>query len=117
MNEINVIKPYRYGPGWVFDDAEKGLTREAFVAGADSVMDLFADELGGVDTFYLTFSAKNFPSHQYRFDWVGEMNAGNLYRHADTGLTGWLCPALYKYFDETPASIYVSIKKEVAHAA
>jgi hypothetical protein len=27
-----------------------------------------------------------------------------------TGMEGWLCPALLKYFDKAPKKIYVQIK-------
>ena len=34
MNQINIIKPYRWNGAWVFDDADVGLNREPLVAGA-----------------------------------------------------------------------------------
>jgi hypothetical protein len=38
---------------------------------------------------------------------VGEEFGGNYYRMADSEMEGWLCPALFQYFEETPASLYV----------
>jgi hypothetical protein len=39
MNQIIVIHPYKYEGQWVFDDEAVGLRREAFVAGADKIID------------------------------------------------------------------------------
>ena len=39
-NQINVIKPYKYHGQWVFDDPSVDLEREAFVAGADTLLDM-----------------------------------------------------------------------------
>ena len=38
-NQICVIKPYKWEGMWVFDDERVGLVREAFVAGADTIID------------------------------------------------------------------------------
>jgi hypothetical protein len=42
MNSVFVIHPYKYYGGWVFDDPAVGLVREAFVAGADDVIERLA---------------------------------------------------------------------------
>ena len=40
MNSINVISPYKFaGRMWVFDDPRHGLVQEAFISGADVVID------------------------------------------------------------------------------
>ena len=39
MNQISVLHPYKYHGQWVFDDETTGLVREAFVAGADTMID------------------------------------------------------------------------------
>ena len=39
MNSILVIHPYKYEGIWVFDDPAAGLVKEAFVAGADVILD------------------------------------------------------------------------------
>ncbi len=37
MNQIFTIKPYLWNGTWVFDDPERGLTREALVAGIEGL--------------------------------------------------------------------------------
>jgi hypothetical protein len=110
MNQINVIYPYRYCGGWVFDDEARGLIKEPFVAGADTVMDILS---AGADRFSLTFSGAEFPGVQHRFDWQREEFGGNWYRHSENGMEGWLCPALFLYFDSAPKSIFLMVREAV----
>ena len=37
---------------------------------------------------------------------------GNWYYSADLDAEGWLCPALFKYFDEAPEKIYAQFKQK-----
>jgi hypothetical protein len=39
VNSIFLIVPYRHAGAWVFDDAPRGLQKEPFVSGADTMID------------------------------------------------------------------------------
>lgn len=127
-----VIKPYIYEGQWVFDDASKELDKEALVAGVPEIIAamLLTKNIPMTDAekgFRLIFSEGPFPGHQlaakhdptmseteafgnwYEVEYIkGEdPNKGNYY----AGMKGWLCPALFKYFDHTPKTIYASAEK------
>jgi hypothetical protein len=109
-NAIFVIAPYRYQGTWVFDDPAVGLVREPFVAGVPAMIDhLVADIPNAKDGFRLLFSTRPFPGYQEKVAWIrgDEECGGNYYRLDDPPMEGWLCPALFKYFDEAPAELYV----------
>jgi len=113
-NAIGVLYPYRYYDGWVFDDESRGLDKEAFVGGADTIIDsvIAAKELQGTETgFKLTFSATPFPDYDVCLTWVRGDEFGNWYRLNNPPVEGWLCPALFKYFDAAPARIYARFEE------
>ncbi len=107
-NAIMAIYPYRHEGSWVFDDDRAGLVREPFVAGVPEMIDAavsgIADAAAG---FRLLFSARPFPGFQEQLVRVRSEHDGNWYRWEKHGAEGWLCPALLKYFDSAPDSIYV----------
>ncbi len=109
MNSIVAIHPYKDGGLWVFDDDRVGLVREPFVSGADRIIDQLSRDIpnahGG---FTILFSAAPFPGGQYQFEWRREDSGGNWYFSPDAGIEGWLCPALFKYFDAAPARLSAS---------
>jgi len=107
-NSILVISPYRYQGTWVFDDDRFGLVREPFVAGVPEMIDVLVADIPNADQgFRLTFSARPFPDFEKKLSWVrGDMD-GNYYKLEDPPMEGWLCPAMFKYFDEPPAELYV----------
>lgn len=113
MNAINVISPYKHFGMWVFDDARVGLQQEPFVAGADIMIEcLVADIPDAANGFVLIFSGTSFPGYQHRLDWLRtDDDGGNWYRWEEFKIEGWLCPALFKYFEEPPKHIYVQAKK------
>lgn len=111
MNAINVIAPYRHNGMWVFDDPSKGLDKEPFVAGADTLIDKatahIADAASG---FVMVFSGDEFPGAERKLRWLRKEVNGNVYRDEDLGLDGWLCPALLKYFKKAPKRLFVQVK-------
>jgi hypothetical protein len=115
MNQINVIHPYQYQGQWVFDDLSVGLDKEAFVGGSDDVCDLLLLKVGydNQPQFTLIFSKDNFPGAQYCFDNIGapEDGVGRFFHCEELEMTGWLCPALFKYFETAPAHIHVQAKR------
>jgi len=106
-NAIQVIFPYNVNGVWMFDDASKGLNREPFVSGAPQIIDGLVAGLENARTgFALYFSEQPFPGHQLKLRWLKEEMGGNWYK-TNAGDEGWLCPALFKYYDDVPSTIYV----------
>lgn len=107
-NVLFVIAPYWFNGTWVFDDPEVGLVREPFVEGMPEMIDqLVEDILDARSGFRLTFSAMPFPGRQRELVRMHEEDGGYWYRSLEPELEGWLCPALFKYFDEAPERLYV----------
>jgi hypothetical protein len=76
-----VIYPYKENGIWVFDDLQRNLVREPFVAGTDKMIDrVVADIPDAAKGFRLTFSASPFAGHRYQLDWLREQGGGNWYR-------------------------------------
>lgn len=111
MNTINIIQPYKYLTMWVFDDEKVGLVQEPFVSGADDIIERLVKDVPDADNgFILIFSSGPFPGHQVEFEWRREENGGNWYYFNKFEMEGWLCPALFKYFEKAPQKIYIQIK-------
>jgi len=107
MNSIGIIAPYKYEGMWVFDDPTVGLTREPFVAGIDRMIDRLVTHIPGAEQgFRLLFSATPFPGHNVKLEWRREESGGNWYYCPRFDMEGWLCPALFKYFEEAPKELY-----------
>ena len=108
MNAIKFISPYRHDGMWVFDDPRASLDKEPFVSGADRMIDvLVADIPNAAEGFRLLFSASPFPGFAAKLQWRREEYGGNWYFSSDYDMEGWLCPALFKYFEKAPKEIYV----------
>ena len=60
--------------------------------------------------FRLLFSAAPFPGYTVELVWRREEYGGNWYYSPQFEMEGWLCPALFKYFDRTPERIYAQVK-------
>lgn len=110
MNSIHVIQPYWHHGTWVFDDDRHGLSREPFVAGADTVISKMVEELPNARAgFKMTVAAFEFPGAQLEVVRTseGDGTAGTYYRAEKYGMDCWLCPALLHYFPKPPAKIFV----------
>lgn len=113
LNAIMIIKPYKWEGQWVFDDDRVDLVKEPFVAGADTLIDVAIEQKGIANAekgFLLLFSATSFPGVDLHLEWVRKEASGNVYKWAEQGMEGWLCPALLKYFENPPMEIYVQLK-------
>lgn len=112
-NQIRAIHPYWHEGLLVFDDPDVGLVREPFVQGADDVLAVLASQVGESckEGFTLLFSHEPFPGYQAEAVRSHREYGGNWYVCEQLGMKGWLCPALYKYFDVAPERIYVQIKE------
>lgn len=113
MNSIFVIAPYKFEGAWVFDDPRVGLVQEPFVAGADAMIErLVAAIPNAAGGFRLFFSPEPFPGFAVKLDWSREEYGGNWYRCDAYNMEGWLCPALFKYFEQAPPNIYVKAESK-----
>ena len=111
MNSLFVIAPYKYHGMWVFDDPQVGLDKEPFVSGADTMIDRITAEIPRAEEgFRMVFSENPFPGYMAKLERRREEFGGTWYEWTDTGMEGWLCPALFKYFEEAPKEIYVRVE-------
>jgi hypothetical protein len=111
MNSLNIISPYRHNDMWVFDDVQKGLDKEPFVTGTDTLIDhAVASIPNAADGFNMIFSDQAFRGHQYRLQHRREEYNGNWYYSDEFKAEGWLCPALFHYFKEAPQEIFVKVE-------
>lgn len=110
-NCIFVIRPYRWNGMWVFDDPDVGLVREPFVAGVPAMIERATANIPNADQgFVAVFSAGYFPDATVVLERVRPEGGGNVYRWAETGQEGWLCPALFRYFDAAPEKLYIQVR-------
>ena len=111
MNSLIAIHPYKARGTWVFDDPAVGLRQEPFVSGADTIIDRMVKDIPDAERgFTLVFSAQPFPGHNAEFEWRRAEMSGNWYYSRALEMEGWLCPALFKYFDSAPARIYAQFR-------
>jgi hypothetical protein len=66
--------------------------------------------------FALYFSDVPFPKFDAELVRLREDAGGNWYRERSTGMEGWLCPALFKYFDVAPQRLYLAAGPKYARA-
>lgn len=111
-NLIITVFPYWAQGTWVFDDAAIGLVQEPFVYGIPEIIDILVKDIPEASKgFQLLGSAHPFPGYQAYLVWNREEYGGNWYTWPDApegSMEGWLCPALFKYFDTAPAHLYVN---------
>lgn len=102
-----MIAPYRSGGTWVFDDPARGLTREPFVSGIPQIIDALVAGIPDAERgFRLLFSSSPFPGFQAELTRDRTDYGGTWYRLESPPMEGWLCPALFKYFDVAPDKLY-----------
>jgi len=113
-NILMVIEPYWYQGTWVFDDKSVGLDKEPFVQGVPEMIDTMVKDIPNARSgFRLLFSSLPFSGYQIELTRVREEYGGYWYRVKNQWAEGWLCPALFRYFETAPESIYV--KAESSH--
>ena len=107
-NVLMVIEPYWYEGTWVFDDPSKGLDKEPFVQGIAEMIDVLVEDIPNARAgFVLLFSSQPFVGYRVELTLVREEYGGHWYKPKDYYAEGWLCPALLKYFDAPPESLYI----------
>ena len=110
MNTLFAIAPYKFEGFWVFDDPSVGLRQEPFISGADRAIEILTEGIpDAAKGFKLVFSSQPFPGYTARFVRGRAEFGGYWYSWGERGIEGWLCPALFKYFDEAPKEIYVKV--------
>ena len=107
-NSLMTITPY-FDNGWMFDDERVGLVKEPFVSGVPELIETLVREIPGArNGFRLLFGAGPFPGHTHSLKWFREEFEGNWYRmEGDVNMEGWLCPALFHYFESAPEYLYI----------
>ena len=94
---------------WVFDDPAVDLQLEPFVS--TEILDLLVQDIPNArEGFCLFFSASPFMGFQRSLTLDREENGGGWYKLDNSLLEGWLCPALFLYFKEAPAKMYVKVE-------
>jgi hypothetical protein len=109
-NQIAIIAPYWVDDlgAWVFDDPKVGLEQEPFVSGIPEMIDFLVKDIPNARRgFRMLFSAAPFPGYQRKLAWQREDMGGNWYTCDDPPMEGWLCPALFRYFETAPLELYV----------
>jgi hypothetical protein len=115
MNTISVVHPYKYEGQWVFDDATVGLVKEPFVAGIDRMINQLVAHIPDADKgFRILFSATPFPGHNVELEWRREEVGGHWYYCAKLDMEGWVCPAMFKYFETAPVELYARVEPKSA---
>ena len=107
-NSLLVIAPYKHAGTWVFDEPSRGLKQEPFVAGIPQMIDRLVTGIPNAEQgFRLSFSAQEFPGYTHKLVWKRKDTSGNWYYCPQFDTEGWLCPALFRFFQEAPKEIYV----------
>jgi hypothetical protein len=95
----------------VFDDERVGLKGEPFVGEINTMIDYMLRDArirNGESGFTAYFSPTPLPgAHMILKHVEGKAQSGTTYACPQYQLEGWLCPALSRYFSESPAYIYV----------
>ena len=124
-NSIVGVLPYVHNNSWVFDDPDKGLVKEPFVMGADTMLDKIYDAYSTDDGEWqvtnLLFSKNSIPESDLVLTrtsedpkltqgtyWVIQGATDKLEACYNDRL--WLCPALYCYFPEgAPKKLHLKL--------
>jgi hypothetical protein len=104
----------------VFDDPAAGLDKEPFVEGMPEIIQHCLTDEGILrravnNGFTLRFSDRDFIPEPgeivqfFKLTRLREEDGGNWYRLAGTNLEGWLCPALFAYFQTAPDNLYFTV--------
>ena len=106
-NSIRVIQPYMYSGTWVFDDKQHGLVKEPFVSGIPQIINQAVKGIkNAASGFRLLFSDKRFPGASIVLNRLNLESGGCWYALDGTDKKGWLCPAMFHYFDSPPEQIF-----------
>lgn len=110
MNALMAIRPRSLGAVWVFDDEARGLKSEPFVGDINAMIDYLCLQVESQD-ITLIFGAHPFPGAMLHLERAETEHGGTWYFCRELGIRGWLCPALFKFFEEAPEAIYVKAER------
>jgi len=115
MSKMLTIHPYLIGKVWVFDDPGTGLKEEAFVLGMSEMITRVIETRGIPEAgsgFDLQFSDSPFDGFDAMVVRDTSEDGGTWYEGEVLGLPmrGWLCPALFLYFETAPERIYMAAR-------
>ena len=111
QNAVYAIRPYQYQNMWVFDDARVDLVKEPFVMGIPEIIDRAVQHLPDAERgFTVLFNDSGLPQPDLLLTKLYEEAGGNWYACERTGMKGWLCPALYKYYTVAPDKLFIKIQ-------
>lgn len=110
MNALYQVRCYKHNGYWVFDDPERGIVKEALIAGTDKAIDMLTLGIKHAKRgFVLTFSAEPFASFALMASYIErDAKSGYWYYFPYGGFPIWLCPVLDQYFPKPPAYLYAS---------
>lgn len=110
QNAIFSIRPYYWQNMWVFDDERVALVKEPFVMGIPEIINKAVAHLPNPKAgFTVLFNNTGLPSADLILTKINSESGGTWYEHEETGMKGWLCPALFKYYPTAPEKIYIKI--------
>jgi hypothetical protein len=117
-NAIHVIHPYKSNGIWMFDDADKNVSKEPFVSGADEILDIVSNYQSKCTVL---FSDNCFPGNKYRLKKTFDEGQGAWYMLNEIAASeeckditnikhGWLCAVVKYYFQNNiPDEIYIKV--------
>lgn len=73
----------------------------------ETIDDLIADIPDARSGFRLLFSSSPIPGYQRKLSRLREEYSGWWYKGDRPEAEGWLCPALFRYFEEAPEEVFV----------
>lgn len=106
-NQIYYIEPFKKGDLWVFNDETTGLVEEPFISGIPEIINYYVGKK--VSKIGLLFSKAMFPEYTTKLQKKKSEFGGAWYTDYNNGLEGWLCPALFRYFEKAPNRLFVKI--------
>lgn len=112
QNGVFSIRPYRWQNMWVFDDERVGLCKEPFVMGIPEIINKAVAHLHDPEKgFTVLFNNTGLPAADVVLTRLNTDAGGTWYEQEETGMKGWLCPALFKYYPKAPKKLYVKISE------
>ena len=112
QNAVFSIRPYRWQNMWVFDDERVGLVKEPFVMGIPEMIDKAVAHLSNAEQgFTILFNNTGLPLADLVLTKLNTDSGGTWYEQEGTGMKGWLCPALFKYYPEAPDRLYIKVSE------
>jgi hypothetical protein len=108
--KIYTIIPYWDEDTWVFDDPAVGLVKEPFVRGASEMITAMlgvSNVTNAKAGFCMTFTNAG---GGFRLERREPADGGWYYYCPQIKMEGWLCPALYLYFEEAPVRLSCTMR-------